>query len=510
MKLDEALGGAGVRDLRAFTEAWQIDVVKRDDPAEYVDRTLAQIKSFSEAERVEHHLALLADLPYRAQSLAKAALRQLINCPDYSAVVDEFHAVMIEQEQVFSEWAGKPTALRHLDPKVVEIYRVVLEAAWEDSVNSYEYRLLERLRAKLGITRRDHRVIELQIGKFPSITGGPHTASEIEDAMRNLTKRGLALRITVSGRHLYVIPSELADCLRTQLGIELTAPAFANLLQHLPVGALKDALEKAGQPFTGNREFLSARLVDGYVSPKAVLRGLTEEQLDEVLKRFPGVRQDGSHEIKVRNLVKYFDALSLSLPEPMMEDRGEAYVSYYKELASRDYGTLRAAGIASKDREVDRAFELATHTLFRDYLGMDPEAMEGSRHADGRVVLSASKRVLLWDCKSCESKYTLTDALARQFLSYCAEAAPAIASPMLIIAPSFSPDSAAVAQRLKVHCPPGTEVALIAAESLLWLARHWRQRRVKQALKTLPWEVLATTGELDQATLESRLKLFGG
>jgi hypothetical protein len=141
---------------------------------------------------------------------------------------------------------------------------------------------------------------------------------------------------------------------------------------------------------------------------------------------------------------------------------------------------------------------------------MDPEAMEGSRHADGRVVLSASKRVLLWDCKSCESKYTLTDALARQFLSYCAEAAPAIASPMLIIAPGFSPESAAVAQRLKVHCPPGTEVALIAAESLLWLARHWRQRRVKEALKTLPWEVLATTGELDQATLESRLKLFGG
>jgi hypothetical protein len=508
MKLEEALAGAGVRDLRALTEAWQIDVVKRDEPAEYIDRTLAQIKSFSEAERVEHHLALLADLPYRAQSLAKAALRQLINSPDYSAVVDEFDAAMIEQERAFAEWASKPTALRHLDPKVVEIYRAVLEAAWEDSVNSYEYRLLERLRAKLGITRRDHRVIELQIGKFPSTTGGPHTATEIEEAMRNLTHQGLALRTTISGRRLYVIPSELAECLRAQLGIELTGPVFANLLQHLPVSALKEALDKAGQPFTGNREFLSARLVDGYVSPKAVLRGLTEEQLDELLKRFPAVRQDGSHEIKVRNLVKYFDTLPLS-PVVPVENRDEAFVSYYKELASRDYGTLRAAGIASKDREVDRAFELATHTIFRDYLGMHPEMMEGSRHADGRVVLSASKRVLLWDCKSCESKYTLTDALARQFLSYCAEAAPAIASPMLIIAPAFSPESAAVAQRLKVLCPPGTEVALIAAESLLWLARHWRQRRAKEAARTLPWEVLSTTGELDQATLESRLRLFG-
>lgn len=508
MKLEDALAGAGLRDLRAFTEAWQIDVVKRDDPADYIDRTLAQLKSFSDLERVEHHLALLADLPYRAQSLAKAALRQLINSPDYSAVVDEFDAAMIEQERAFVDWASKPAALRHLDPKVVEIYQAVLEAAWEDSVNNYEYRLLERLRAKLGITRRDHRVIELQIGKFPSASGGPHTAAEIEDAMRNVTHRGLAIRITMGARRLYVIPAELAEALRAQLGIELTGSAFANLLQHLPVSVIRDALEKAGQPFAGTREFLSARLMDGYISPKAVLRGLTDEQLSDLLKGFPSVRQDGSHEIKVRNIVKYFDTLPLSAPV-VSGDRGEAYVSYYKEIASRDYGTLRAAGIASKDREVERAFEVATHTIFRDYLGMQPEVMEGSRHADGRVLLTASKRVLLWDCKSCETKYTLTDALARQFLGYCEEAAPAIASPMLIIAPGFSSDSAAVAQRLKALCPPGTEVALITADSLLWLARHWRQRRAKEDVKALPWQILATTGELDQATLESRLKLFG-
>jgi hypothetical protein len=79
---------------------------------------------------------------------------------------------------------------------------------------------------------------------------------------------------------------------------------------------------------------------------------------------------------------------------------------------------------------------------------------------------------------------------------------------MLIIAPAFSADSAAVAQRLKVLCPPGTEVALITAESLLWLARHWRQRHAKETNKPLPWQVLATTGELDQTILESRLKLF--
>jgi hypothetical protein len=142
-------------------------------------------------------------------------------------------------------------------------------------------------------------VIELQIGKFPSASGGPHSAVEIEEAMRNLTHRGLALRTTIGGRRLYVIPAELAERLRSCLGIELTAPAYANLLQHLPVSVIRDALEKAGQPFTGTRDFLSARLIDGYVSPKAVLRGLTDEQLGELLKTFPTVRQDGSREIKM-------------------------------------------------------------------------------------------------------------------------------------------------------------------------------------------------------------------
>jgi hypothetical protein len=508
LKLDTALQTVGLRDLRSFSEAWGVDVVKREDPAEYIDKVLANRSELLNHAAVEKHLQL-SDLPYRVHMLTKGQLRRLLNERDYACEVNEFHGKILDEEQQFLDWASKPTALRHLDPKVRDIYAAVLEAAWEDNVNASEYRLLERLRAKLGITRRDHRIIELQLGKYPSASGGgTHTVAEIEDGMRHLLKRGLALRVQPqNGTRSYCVPEEIAELVREILGIELTGPVYLNLLNQLPVTVLRSTLEAAGQPFTGTRDFLAARLVDGYVSPKAVLRQMSDEQMGKLLKALPSVRQNGSKEIRVRNVVRYFDSLDLLAPDAEV-DRSETYVSYFTDLAKRSYDVLRAANVIAKDRDVERHFEDATTSLFRDYLGYTVEAMEGSNHPDGRVALDDAHRVILWDCKSCESEYALTDRLARQFLDYAHAAAPMVASPLVVVAPAFSADAVSCAVRLKVQCPPGTEIALVAAEDLLWLARMWRQRRTSKEVGRLPWQVLATTGRLTREQLEQRLRTF--
>ena len=508
MNLEEALHAAGLQALRAFAEAWGVDVVKRDDPADYVDRILANRREMLTPEAVEHHLSPLKDLPYRAQMLSKVALRQLINETDYACAVDVFHGTIIKQEKEFVEWAQKPNALRHLDGKVVDIYKAVLEAAWEDNVDAGEFRLLERLRTKLGITRRDHRVIELQLGKFPSSSGGVHTVAEIEEATRHLTRRGLVIRVAVNGTRSYCIPTELADVIRRLMGIELTATAYHALLQHVPVTAMREALQEAGQAFSGTRDFLLARLIDGYVSPKLVLRRLSESQLADLLRTFPSVRQEGTTTTRINSVIRHFDQLKLSAAVDDGEHPDETYVSYYVELGSRSYATLRAAGVITNDRNVERLFERATTHLFSEYLGLTVQPLDGSKHADGLVTFEDPRRVLLWDCKSCEGEYPLTDRMARQFLDYCTAAAPKAVTPMLVIAPGFSREASDVVQRLKAQCPPGTEVALITADDLLWLARLWRQRRAKGGATGLPWQVLAETGKIDRATLEKRLKTF--
>jgi hypothetical protein len=58
---------------------------------------------------------------------------------------------------------------------------------------------------------------------------------------------------------------------------------------------------------------------------------------------------------------------------------------------------------------------------------------------------------------------------------------------------------------LKVESGTDTDIALITAEDLLWLAEEWRQARPNQKFNL---DVLNITGILSRPMLEQRLKLF--
>ncbi len=508
MNLEFAVRSANLTDLRIFAGAWGLDVVKQSDLDAYVDVVIANRNEFKDMDRIKKHLAF-EDLPYRKQLLAKTAIRQLLNTPGYVDISDEFTARLIQEEIEFLEWASKPGALRHLNMKTVDLYRAVLEAAWEDSVNASEFRLLERLRVKLGLTRRDHRVVELQLGKFPSENGASHTAKEVNEAISHLEKMGLLLKIRSDGEHLYCVPEELAVPVRQFLKIELQAPAYQNLLKNVPVSTLKAALHLTGQEFSGTREFYSSRLIDSYTSPKVVLKLLSEEQLRTVAKKLSLPSSDSGSDSLVRGIIKFYDT-STTKGSGGDASLDEQLVGFYTELAARDYGKLRAAGIINKDGQVERLFEQATTYLVKDYLFLSPETMSGTSHADGRATYPDKRHVLLWDCKSCEGSYALTEQTSRQFLDYARRTtAPQVACPMMIIAPSFSNESVREAKRLKTKCPAGTEIALIEAKAFLWLCRQWHQRFVASGRKPIPWEVLAMTGKITEEDLKVALKDFG-
>jgi hypothetical protein len=510
MKLADALQQLNLRDMRRAADAWGVEVVRRDDLDEYRRQVLANQSDILSPKNIERYLDL-EGLPYHVQVMAKAALRRLLNEPHYVAEVGAFHTVLIDTERAFLEYASSSKALKHLTSDRVDIYKTVLAAAWEDiNVNASELRLLEVLRNKLGITRRDHRVIEVQLGRFPSATGKAHTVPEIEEAVRHLSHRGLVLEVHLAGgAKAYCIPNELGDAIRLQIGIELKGANFSALMAKLPVRVLRQALDEADQPFAGDRDFLSARILDGYVSPKAVLRLVTDDEMASLLAGLPGIKLDGSRELRVRNVVRYFDKLDIAdVGDGGTSDRTELYVRYFGDLAKRAYDVLRAAGVITKDKDVDRGFEQATAHLFQVGLGLSLETFEGSNHADGRAALDDPQRILLWDCKSSELQYALTDRLARQFLAYATAAAPKVASPFLVIAPAFTDDSVDAVMRLKVLCPPGTEIALITADDLLWLSDTWTKRRTQGGAGSLPWQVLATTGLLERTVLQKRLKAF--
>jgi hypothetical protein len=292
---------------------------------------------------------------------------------------------------------------------------------------------------------------------------------------------------------------------RSLYRIELMAPNYHSLLQQVPVAAIRGALEQEGQPFSGNREFLTARAMDGYVSPRSVLRQLNDEQLSGLLRSLPGIRQEGSREIRIRNVVKYYDRLSIvTTPNGEPDTRLASYVMYYTDLARRAYDVLHATNVITRDHEIERAFEQATTALFQEYFHHAVSTMPGSNHPDGCVDLDGTNRLILWDCKSCEGPYTLTEGSSRQFLAYANATEARVASPMLVVAPDFTEESVAVAHKLKTLCRPGTEIALVAADDLKWLAELWQKR----GKGPLPWQVLAVTGRLTRSMIQDRLGTF--
>jgi len=504
--LHDVLRYLGIRDLRTFADAWDVEVIRRDDRDEYVDLLRQSKHKVLDESHVKPKLSF-DDLPYRVHMLVRWVLRELLNTPGYVVPVDAFHEALVHEEEELIAWASNPRALQHLDKRVVEIYKTVLDAAWEDGdINTAEYNLIEKLRQKLGITRRDHRVIEAQMGRFPSKSGRAHSVEEIEGAAGHLSRHGLLLRFKGDdGARVYCVPEELGGLLRQIYGIELVAPNYRSLLAQVPVAAIRSALEEAGQPFSGTREFLAARAVDGYVSPRTVLRQLNDDQLANLLRGLPGIRQDGSKEIRVRSIVKYYDRLRvMDEPDGATDNRVSSYITYYTDLARRSYDLLHATNVISRDGDIERAFEEATTALFSQYLGHTVATMAGSNHPDGRIDLDPSNRVILWDCKSCESPYALTERGSRQFLDYAAATDTRVASPLLVIAPEFTPESVTVAHKLKTNCRPGTEIALVTADDLKWLAELWQKR----GKGSLPWQVLAVTGRLTRDVIEDRLRSF--
>ena len=310
MNFEDALPLAGIRDLRSFTDAWAIEVVRRDDKADYVQRILESRHDILTTQRLETHTFGL-----RTSLIARLCL--------FEPYSDSFSTNR-------STWLRLPPSTRNSLRKsstlasgrcapmrssisiqnLVDIYRTVLKDAWDsDGIDNSEFRLLEVLRKKLGFTRRDHRVVELQLGHLPGAHGATNTVDEIEQAVVYLLKRGVVLRIQSvdGGARSYCIPEEIGDAIREIMGIELQAPAYTKLLEELPVWALRSALDASDQPFSGTGEFLIDRLIDGYVSPRVVLRQLTDDQLTALLKNLASVRPDGTEEIRVRNIVKYYD-----------------------------------------------------------------------------------------------------------------------------------------------------------------------------------------------------------
>lgn len=501
MRIADVLPEVTILPLRRFAEAWAVSSIKSDKRDVFEQAIISEVARIDTEEAVRGRLtALDRDLDYLRRGNAERLLRLILDEPGYLVADDaELIRRAVATDAAFHEYAASNTATRHLDPRTVDIYQAVLQVAWEDKVTSDEYRLIKRLQRKLNINRRDHRVIEVKTASLAPI--GPQ---EAQQALRDLSSLGFVCQFKVRGLTQVVIPEEIAVRLRSILGMALQSNAYRNLGAKLPIVALRETLEQAHQPsVSSKKDFLIDRLIDGDIPPAEVLEHVGNEGLDDLLASFSEEKPPTMRAVKIRHIVAQYDRFaSKAVATGPADDPDKTYYDFIVELASRQYEVLRAASVIQHDQNVDRAFERGVRYAFSNLLGHPAIQFTGNAHADGGIAATKG-RMVLWDCKSALRPYALTEPKCAQFLQYVAKESPSIVSPFLVFSGDFTNDSAARALSLKANCPPGTEVGLMTAADLKWLAERWSKEYPE---KRLPLDVLAHSGFLNVGILELRLK----
>ncbi len=407
-----------------------------------------------------------------------------------------------QNEREIIEESQKEEVLKYSDPKSLHIYEKVLEAAWgwQDYISPHEQNILDVLKAELAITLYEHRVLESKMGYFPQQGNKIHGNKVINEALKDLQYRGLIVRIKDNNQYFYVIPEGIAETMREILGIELRNEVYQLLLKKLNKEQLSRILRSNKLPVSGKKEELYDRIITAQIKPSVALNVLTSEELSDFLRNLDDVNTSGTKEDKIANILDFYNNLITYSIEG--SDPREVCYNYINELAHRNYEQLRGNNIIEKDLDVEHFFEEATCYLFEVLLGHAPTKMKGKDNPDGRLIFNENE-VILWDNKSCENEYILPDSHFNQFLRYIQEEEKRVTL-FLIIAPSFSSGCTIKAQKLKAKSERDTDVGLITAEEIKFVAENWKKYCKHEPVFNL--QVFNYTGRLTKEILIQRME----
>jgi hypothetical protein len=501
MKVSEAVEHMTKSYLHRIIDSFTKDLPKPEEERAR-EIIVKNAEELTDPERTRNVLTF--EGAYEERIVQTYVLEALINRPEHLASEEEIIEEVTALEQEILDRAAEEDALRYENARSVEILKAVLEVALEDEHMTFEeLALIRRLREKLGIGERSKRIILAQLGHFPRPGNRLHTSSEFRDDLIELQRRGIVFYLNRLRGGVYLIPEEVVDGVKRALEIDITRRGWSMLLDVLTRQQMATFLAAADLPRSGSKAELTERIIQAELRPRACLDALSSQDLYGICKSLPGAKVSGSKDEKIQRLIDYFDDLVVK-DVPEEAPPGERFYHYLAELARRDRESLLANGVISKDREMDSAFEEGTRYLFREKLGIELLHMEASDHCDGCMEIGRNGDLLMWDNKSKESVYDFPESHVKQFKRYIRDA-PRRVSCFLVVVPEIGDGAALTAARLKVQSGTDTDIALIRADDLVWVAETWLSNGAGRVFDP---EVFNQTGVLDRGVLEQRMKLF--
>ncbi|CAM3844842.1 SAP domain-containing protein [Alkalicoccus chagannorensis] len=502
MKVQDILPKMSKMYLNRILDSFMKDV-KLNDEEEMRDVISRNIEEFQNKERVKRNLDF-SEEKRDVFLINEMILMALMDTEGYLLTEAEvIQQVEQLEKQIVEESMDEEYVKNVIDPDHYRIYSNVLKAAWkkDESLNAHEINMLTVLREELGLTKRDHYLIESQIGRFPQKGNKPHSLKQIENSLKHLQLRGLILRFKEDDIY-YIIPKDIARTIRYELGGELRQSTYEMLLQDLSKNQLKEILTQMDLPGSGTKPALIDRILRHHILPSSALNSLPNGDLKEILKSLEGINISGTKSERISNIIDYYEDLSTQEVSDPTDERA-LYFDYIEDLASRNYNPLRVNKVIDKDNEIEKYFEQATHYAVEKKLGLKPVAMKGSKHSDGKLSFGSNESVL-WDNKSMEESYTFPNDHFDQFLGYI-RANDNRVTLFLIITSDISPEAVSQAQRLKALSETDSDVALIRAEDFKYVCDNWKEYSSKK-IPEFSLQVFNYTGELNRQTLTDRMK----
>ncbi|MYB44188.1 MAG: hypothetical protein F4X74_04545 [Acidimicrobiia bacterium] len=503
MKVADAINQMSTLPLQRIVDSFTKDFPKPDED-QARDIILRNVEELTNPERVT--AVLRFDGPFSEQIRQRCMLEAFVNRPDWSASEQDLVESLQELEQSVLDTAGEEDCLRYEDPWRVEVLRDVLNVALEDDhITVGELNLLRALRDSLGLSEGVLRIVLAQLEHFPQPGNVVHTPSDCRDMLNKLQWGGIVFHCNKADGSPYVIPEEIRASVMDALGLELGLRAWELLLDALTVRQLKMVLTKVELPSSGTKPELKDRVISSGMRPSRVLGVLSSRELHKLCSSLPGVMVSGTKAQRIQRIIGYFANL---ITKEVSEEAslGERFYKFLPELARRDLENLLANQIIRKDSDIGRGFEAATRFLFELRLGVELMEMGGIEHPDGCVRMGGRRRtsgdVLMWDNKSTESAYSFPPTHLRQFKRYIRDSVDPVECFLVIVA---KPDDSAIDRVWQLAAQCDTNVAVIAAEDLGWVAEEWWSRNPDDRFNL---EVLNMTGILSRPILEQRMKLF--
>jgi len=483
-------------------------ILKEGIPKGNEDRLREQIvqnKSELESKQRINTALDLRQMNRATRILFEEILNILFELPDMKATDYNLFELIKKYEEDIIERAKKDDAFSYSEDTAIDIYQTVLQVALEDDeINESEFVLLEKLRQKLKVSRLEKRFIETRLKKFPKPNNKTHSLDEINEALRHLQSRGILFHCNkMDDGNVVVLPEEIATNVKSVLGFEMTKDAQRKLQERLSNEQLRVILKSQDLPIKGTKETKSERLINVQCKPSEILNALQTNEITNLCRSLPGVNVSGKKEEKIKRIIEFYSSLSNKEPERSEDNRAVLY-QYFEELASRDNKKLLGLKIIKRDREMEDAFEKATSYMFETKFKREPLKFDGVEHADGAVLMKNGE-LLLWDNKGKESIYRFPKSHQNQFKRYIRESTKRV-NVFLVIVPDLDNDACIQAAReLKYSTDTDTDVAVITASNLKYVAENWQKFSKKNDFNM---KVFNLTGVLTRQILDQQMKLI--